>query len=37
VAVGAYKVQLGKSVNGTVTPIGDPQTIQVIPLEPSNR
>ena len=37
VALGAYKVQLGKSVNGAVTPIGDPQTIQVIPLEPSNR
>jgi hypothetical protein len=30
-------VQLGKSVNGTVTPIGEAQTIQVVPLEPSNR
>ncbi len=37
VATGAYKVQLGKLVNGTVTPIGDAQTIQVVPLEGSNR
>jgi photosystem II stability/assembly factor-like uncharacterized protein len=37
VSVGTYKVQLGKSVNGTVTPIGEPQTVQVVPLEASNR
>ncbi len=34
---GAYTVQLGKLVNGTVTPIGDARKIEVVPLEPSNR
>jgi len=34
---GTYKVTLGKLVNGTVTPIGQPQTVEVIPLEASNR
>jgi len=34
---GTYKVTLGKLANGTVTPVGQPQTIEVVPLEASNR
>ena len=34
---GTYTVTLGKLVNGTVTPIARPQTVEVVPLEPSNR
>jgi hypothetical protein len=34
---GTYTVTLGKLVNGTVTPLAKPQTIEVTPLEPSNR
>jgi photosystem II stability/assembly factor-like uncharacterized protein len=30
---GAYTVTLGRSVNGTVTPIGQPQTVEVVPLQ----
>ena len=34
---GTYKVTLGKLVDGIVTPVGQPQTVEVVPLEPSNR
>jgi hypothetical protein len=34
---GTYKVTLGKLVNGTVTSVGQPQTVEVVPLEASNR
>ena len=34
---GNYNVTLGKMVNGTVTPLGKPQMVEVVPLEPSNR
>ena len=34
---GAYKVTLGRLANGTVTPVGPSQTVEVTPLEPSNR
>jgi photosystem II stability/assembly factor-like uncharacterized protein len=37
VPTGTYTVQLGKLVNGTVTPLGEAQKVQVVPLEPSNR
>ncbi len=37
VAAGTYTVQLGRLVNGTVTPLGEAQKVQVVPLEPSNR
>jgi hypothetical protein len=30
---GAYTVTLGKVVNGTVTPMAKPQTVEVVPLE----
>jgi photosystem II stability/assembly factor-like uncharacterized protein len=30
---GRYKVTLGRTVSGTVTPIGQPQTVEVVPLE----
>ena len=34
---GTYTVQLGKLVNGTVTPLGEARKVEVVPLEPSNR
>ena len=34
---GTYQVTLGKLVNGTVTSVGQPQTVEVAPLEASNR
>ena len=34
---GTYKVTLGKLVDGIVTPVGQPKSIEVVPLEPSNR
>ena len=34
---GTYKVALGKLVDGVVVPIGQPTTVEVGPLEPSNR
>jgi len=34
---GVYTVTLGKSINGAVTPLAGPQTVEVVPLEPSNR
>jgi len=34
---GTYQVVLGKLVNGAVTPLGKPQTVEVVPLEASNR
>jgi len=34
---GTYMVQLGKLVGGTVTPLGEAQRVEVIPLEGSNR
>ncbi len=34
---GTYTVQLGKLVNGAVTPIGEARKVEVIPLEASNR
>ncbi len=34
---GTYTVTLGKLVDGMVIPIAKPQTVEVIPLEPSNR
>jgi hypothetical protein len=34
---GTYQVVLGKLVNGTVIPIGKAQTVEVVPLEASNR
>jgi photosystem II stability/assembly factor-like uncharacterized protein len=34
---GTYTVQLGKQVNGTVTPLGEARKVEVVPLEPSNR
>lgn len=34
---GTYTVQLGKLVNGAITPIGEARKVEVIPLEPSNR
>jgi hypothetical protein len=33
VKAGAYQVTLGKLVNGAVTPVGQPQTVEVVPLE----
>jgi hypothetical protein len=30
---GAYTVTLGKLVNGSITPMGKPQTVEVVPLE----
>jgi len=33
VKAGAYRVTLGKLVNGMVTPLGQPQTVEVVPLE----
>jgi hypothetical protein len=30
-------VQLGKLVNGTVTPLGEARKVDVVALEPSNR
>jgi photosystem II stability/assembly factor-like uncharacterized protein len=34
---GTYTVQLGKLVNGMVTPLGEARRVEVVPLEPSNR
>jgi hypothetical protein len=34
---GAYTVTLGKLAGGAFTPVGKPQMVEVIPLEPSNR
>jgi hypothetical protein len=34
---GTYQVVLGKLVNGVLTPLGKPQTLEVVPLEASNR
>jgi photosystem II stability/assembly factor-like uncharacterized protein len=34
---GTYTVALGKLANGTFTPMGQPQRVEVIPLEASNR
>jgi photosystem II stability/assembly factor-like uncharacterized protein len=34
---GTYTVQLGKLAGGTVTPVGEAQKVEVIPLEASNR
>jgi photosystem II stability/assembly factor-like uncharacterized protein len=34
---GTYTVQLGKLAGGTVTPLGEAQKVEVIPLEGSNR
>jgi hypothetical protein len=34
---GTYTVQLGRLVGTTLTPLGEPQKVEVIPLEPSNR
>jgi photosystem II stability/assembly factor-like uncharacterized protein len=34
---GTYTVQLGKLVNGAVTPLGEQRKVEVTPLEPSNR
>jgi hypothetical protein len=34
---GSYTVTLGKLVGTTVTPVGQPQRVEVVPLEPSNR
>jgi photosystem II stability/assembly factor-like uncharacterized protein len=34
---GTYTVTLGKLVGTTVTPVGQPQKVEVVPLEPSNR
>jgi photosystem II stability/assembly factor-like uncharacterized protein len=34
---GTYTVQLGKLVNGTVTPLGEARKVDVVALEPSNR
>jgi hypothetical protein len=34
---GAYTVQLGKLINGAVTPLGDPRQVEVVPLESPNR
>ncbi len=34
---GTYTVTLGKLAGGTFTPMGKPQTVEVVPLEPSNR
>jgi photosystem II stability/assembly factor-like uncharacterized protein len=34
---GTYTVQLGKLVGGTVTPLGEAQKVEVVPLEGSNR
>lgn len=36
VAAGTYKVTLGKLVNGTLTPLSEPQTLEVVPLETVN-
>lgn len=33
VKAGNYQVTLGKLVNGTVTPVGQPVTVEVVPLE----
>jgi hypothetical protein len=33
VEAGTYQVTLGKLVNGTVTPVGQPQMVEVVPLE----
>jgi len=37
VKAGNYTVTLGRLLNGVVTPLGKPQTVEVVPLEPSNR
>jgi hypothetical protein len=34
---GTYAVQLGKLVGSTLTPLGEAQKVEVIPLEVSNR
>jgi photosystem II stability/assembly factor-like uncharacterized protein len=34
---GTYTVTLGKMTGGTLTPIGQPQKVEVVPLETSNR
>jgi photosystem II stability/assembly factor-like uncharacterized protein len=34
---GTYTVTLGKLAGGTLTPIGQPQKVEVVPLEASNR
>jgi hypothetical protein len=34
---GTYTVTFGKLVGTTVTPVGQPQKVEVVPLEPSNR
>ncbi len=34
---GTYTVQLGKRINGMVTPMGEARKVEVVPLEPSNR
>jgi photosystem II stability/assembly factor-like uncharacterized protein len=33
VKAGSYQVTLGKLVNGTLTPVGQPQMVEVVPLE----
>jgi hypothetical protein len=34
---GAYTVTLGRLESGVMMPIGDPQKVEVVPLEASNR
>ncbi|SPE24647.1 hypothetical protein SBA3_1090003 [Candidatus Sulfopaludibacter sp. SbA3] len=34
---GTYTVTLGKLAAGAFTPVGKPQTVEVVPLDPSNR
>jgi hypothetical protein len=34
---GTYTVALGKLANGTFTPMGQPQHVEVIPIEAPNR
>jgi len=34
---GIYTVTLGKLAAGTLVPIGQPQKVEVVPLEASNR
>jgi hypothetical protein len=33
VKAGNYQVTLGKLVNGTITPVGQAVTVEVVPLE----
>ena len=34
---GTYTVTLGRLAGGNLTPIGQPQKVEVVPLEASNR